>query len=72
MYTSTDREQAEQWIADIYHCSDCWGQKMTEDDMFTLLTESEKEKFSDDYSPDPSLYRECAKYWNELCDLYPC
>lgn len=60
-----------QWIADVYHCSECWGQKMTDDEMFLDLTENMKQKDPDDYSPDPSLYKECAAYWNELCDAYP-
>lgn len=60
-----------QWIADVYHCSDCWGQKMTDDEMRTTLIEAQKEKFPDDYSPDPSLFRECAAFWNDLCEAYP-
>lgn len=60
-----------QWIADVYHCSDCWGEKMTVDDMRVMLTESAREKDPDDYSPDPSLAAACAACWNELCDLYP-
>jgi hypothetical protein len=61
----------QQWIADVYHCSGCWGQRMTADDMRITLTESQKQKDPDDYSPSPSLCKECAAYWNELCDLYP-
>ena len=60
-----------QWIADVYHCSECWGQKMEPYDMLRCLIETLREKDPDDYSPDPSLYRECTEYWNELCDLYP-
>lgn len=60
-----------QWIADVYHCSECWGQKMTDEEMLIDLTESAKQKDHDDYSPDPSLYRECAAYWNQLCEDYP-
>ena len=60
-----------QWIADVYHCSDCWGQTMSEEDMLYELTETIRQKDPDDYSPDPYLYRECAAYWNELCALYP-
>lgn len=65
-------DEAMQWIADVYHCSDCWGERMTEDDMRITLKESMKEKDQDDYSPDPSMARECAAFWNELCDMYPC
>lgn len=60
-----------QWIADVYHCSGCWGQKQTEEEMLLELTETMKQKDPDDYSPDPSLYKECAAYWNALCDAYP-
>ena len=60
-----------QWIADVYHCSESWGQRMTDGDMCVLLVESAKQKDPDDYSPDPSLYHECAEYWNELCEAYP-
>ena len=66
-----NRNDYRQWIADVYHCSDCWGQKMTDGDMCIMLVESAREKDPDDYSPDPSLYHECAEFWNELCDLYP-
>lgn len=59
-----------QWIADVYHCSECWGQKMTDDEMKLDLIEAMQQKDPDDYSPDPALYRECAAYWNELCDAY--
>lgn len=62
---------ARQYIADVYHCSDIWGQKMTEDEMRTSLVEWEKEKDDDEYSPSPHLFRECCEYWNELCDMYP-
>ncbi len=60
-----------QWIADLYHCSDCWGQTMTPEEMRIDLIESLHMKDPDNYSPDPSLYRECAAYWNELCAAYP-
>lgn len=60
-----------QWIADVYHCSDCWGQRMTVDEMRIMLTETMHEKWPGDYSPDPDLAPECTAYWNELCDMYP-
>ena len=60
-----------QWIADVYHCSESWGQRMTDSDMYVLLVESTKQKDPGDYSPDPYLYHECAEYWNELCEVYP-
>lgn len=66
-----NRNDYRQWIADVYHCSGCWGEKMTEDDMRITLTETAREKWPGDYSPDPSLARECSVFWNELCDLYP-
>ena len=67
----TQIERAQQWVADVYHCSQCWGQRTTEEEMLLDLTETEKQKDPDDYSPDPSLYKECAAYWNSLCDRYP-
>lgn len=60
-----------QWIADVYHCSESWGQRMTNDDMLIMLTESAKQNDPDEYSPDTSIYRECATYWNKLCETYP-
>lgn len=71
MYNTDNDNDYRQWIADVYHCSEIWGETMTEDDMLVLLQEHMKEKDPDDYSPDPSLYRECAAYWNYLCDMYP-
>lgn len=60
-----------QWIADVYHCSGCWGQKMSADDMRVTLIESAREKDPGDYIPGPSLSSKCAAFWNELCDTYP-
>lgn len=60
-----------QWIADVYHCSECWGGKQTVKEMFIMLCECQKEKFPDDYSPSPKLARQCTAYWNSLCDAYP-
>lgn len=60
-----------QWIADMYHCSECWGHRMTEDEMRLDLVESRKQADPCDYVPDPSLAAQCASYWNELCELYP-
>ena len=60
-----------QWIADAYHCSEIWGQEMTEGDMRTLLIESRLQAFPDDYVPDTSLSAACTAYWNELCRHYP-
>lgn len=60
-----------QYIADTYHCSDCWGEKITTEDMYINLVEWNKEKDPEDYCPHPSQAKECADYWNLLCDLYP-
>ena len=60
-----------QWISDMYHCSDCWGQPMTEEEMLLDLAETRRQADPDDYVPDIMLYRECTAYWNELCELYP-
>jgi hypothetical protein len=60
-----------QYIADIYHCSDSWGIKMTDDDMYLSLIEWNKETEPGEYCPEPYQYKECAMYWNKLCDLYP-
>jgi len=61
----------QQWIADYYHCSDIWGQKQTQEEMKIQLTETLNFKNPGDYSPDPSLYKQCARYWNELCERFP-
>lgn len=60
-----------QWIADCYHCSDIWGQKQTDMEMYIELMETQLQKFPDDYSPSPYLFRECAAYWNKLSIAYP-
>lgn len=64
-------DNAKQFIADMYHCSESWGQKISEDDMLLGLIEWNNEKNPEDYCPAPDLYKECAAYWNELCDAYP-
>lgn len=69
-----DRDRSgdyKQWIADVYHCSECWGQKQTDEEMLLDLAESRRQAYPDDYVPDIILYHECAAYWNELCDAYP-
>lgn len=60
-----------QWIADVYHCSGCWGQKTTDEEMLLDLTETRRQADPDEYVPDIMLYRECAAYWNQLCEEYP-
>ena len=60
-----------QWIADVYHCSGCWGQKQTDEEMLLELAESRRQADPEDYVPDIDLYQECAAYWNDLCDRYP-
>ena len=60
-----------QWISDVYHCSESWGETMTEQEMYIMLSETEKQKNPSDFSPDPQLFRECTKYWSRLCRLYP-
>ena len=66
-----NRNDYRQWIADVYHCSSALGQKVTDAEMLYDLTETQKQKDPDDYSPDQSHASECAAYWNELCELYP-
>ena len=61
-----------QWIADVYHCSECWGQTMTDEEMLIDLAESRRQADPDDYVPDITLHKECAAYWNELCARHPC
>lgn len=60
-----------QWIADVYHCSENWGQKITVKEMYIELSESRKQCSPDDYVPDKRLSKQCADYWNKLCELYP-
>ena len=60
-----------QYIADIYHCSDCWGCTMTTEEMYINLIEWRQETDTDEYCPEPSMAALCAEYWNELCNLYP-
>ena len=60
-----------QYIADVYHCSECFGEKMTEEDMRINLIEWNREADPGDYVPDPALYKQCAAYWNELCERFP-
>ena len=65
------RNNYKQFIADIYHCADMWGKKVTEDEMLYNLTEWNKETEKGEYCPKISLYRQCAAYWNQLAELYP-
>lgn len=65
------RANYKQFIADVYHCSDSWGETVTEDDMRINLIEWNNETDNDEYCPSVSLFRECAAYWNELCVAYP-
>ena len=69
--TMENRNDYLQWIADVYHCSGTWGEKMTAADMHVMLTEHARDTDPDEFSPDPSLAAACAAYWNELCDMYP-
>lgn len=64
-------EECKQWLANVYHCCECWGEKETSKSMFIMLCETMKEKDPGDFSPHPSLCVDCAKYWNKLCDMYP-
>lgn len=59
-----------QWVADVYHCSDVWGTKVTDEEMKILLEESHIQVGTGEYVPDVSLYQKCATYWNRLCDLF--
>ena len=63
--------KAKQYIADVYHCSECWGIKQTPEDMKANLTEWNLARDPGKYCPSVSLYNELAAYWNELCDMYP-
>ena len=69
--TETKNGDPLQWVADVYHCSDIWGQKMTKEEMFFTLAEHILEKDQEEYSPSPYLFEECCEYWNQLCDTYP-
>lgn len=70
-FTKNEIEQAKQWLADVYHCSDIWGTLYTYDDMITELEESAKQKDPGDYSPPAAMYRILTRYWNKLARLYP-
>lgn len=70
-FSETDIEQAQQWIADVYHCSDCWGNKTKYAWMKLELEETMKQKDPGDYSPPVELYKVCADYWNRLCEVFP-
>ena len=57
-----------QYIADIYHCCEAWGQKVTEEEMRINIA-SWREEFDD--CPRHLPVKACTRYWNELCDMYP-
>ena len=71
MRNVSELERAKQYIADVYHCSDDWGQKTTVTDMIVNLTYWNHDKAPGDYVPPVSLAPVLAIYWNELCDQYP-
>lgn len=60
-----------QYISDVYHCSEEWGQKVTEEDMKASLEEWSKEAAPGEYVPDITLFKQCAAVWNGLCEAYP-
>lgn len=60
-----------QWVADVFFCCDRERETMTAEAMRETLTEAQKEKFQDDFSPDPSCAALCAKYWNQLLKAHP-
>ena len=60
-----------QWVADVFFCCDRERETMTEKDMYITLIEAQREKFQDDFSPDPSCAALCAEYWNQLLEAYP-
>ena len=67
----SELDKAKQYIADVYHCSDVWGEKVTVAEMIVNLTEWNNEKDIGEYCPPVSLAPILAIYWNELCDMYP-
>ena len=69
--TWAEIRKARQYIADSYHCSGTWGQKVTAEDMKTNLEQWQLETDPEEYCPPIELYIICASYWNELCDMYP-
>lgn len=60
-----------QFIADIYHCLNCWGIKQSEQEMLVNLEQWRQEIEPGEYCPNPSQAAVCAAYWNHLCDIYP-
>lgn len=69
--TQAETEEVKQWVSDVFFCCDRERETMTEGAMYETLTEAQKEKFEDDFSPDPSYAAQCANYWNELLRMYP-
>ncbi len=67
----SELEKARQYIADVYHCSDVWGEKVSVAEMIVNLTEWNNEKDTGEYCPPVSLAPVLAIYWNELCEQYP-
>lgn len=62
------KDDYKQFIADLYHCSEIWGQKTTEEYM-RIDIESWKKEFED--CPKHMPVKKCTEYWNYLCDMYP-
>ena len=71
MQHENELEKAKQYIADVYHCSESWGEKVTVSEMIVNLTEWNNATDTGEYCPPVSLAPVLAIYWNELCDIYP-
>ena len=67
----SELDKAKQYIADVYHCSENWGEKVTVSEMTVNLTEWNNEKDTGEYCPPVSLAPVLSIYWNELCEQYP-
>lgn len=70
-FSKKEIDQAKQWIADVYHCSDIWGTRYTYKDMIVELQESEMQKNPGDYSPPVAMFRILTRYWNNLAKRFP-
>lgn len=57
-----------QWVADMYHCSECWGERTTVHDFRYNM----RNWIADSIEvPQFVPVSAAVAYWNRLCELYP-